>query len=539
TLPAPSSGTGTSADPLVYDDSLINTLDAPSGEYWGLLTVIDPEDSDASRPTYHTGVNPDTILPDTTRTVSARTYQVVPVEINFGLPTVVAVHPEGIVGGIDQEITFSAEVTGDPTSYDWDFDGATTPPTSAAVAPLIALPAASGVYHGTLTLLNSTGSSEPFAFSYTVGLPVPPTWQDHAIVGRPWQSFNSPTTVTSTVVNGRIAAVFQPGEPAATANIQYLRALVAVPESASDWSITTFSTKGTIPAIVNLGSEPAITFNSLTTSTTWYGAAQVADPASSGDWEFHDVGIPGTIHGITALGGRAVIISTDGNLLYARATVARPASAADWAFHDLGLVGGNASVAPVLTLAGPRLLFAYSRLGVGQYFGAKVAEPAAAADWYVEVFSNDSAGAPFVLPIPTGTGQDKVLIAYYGAGNMTLNYSIAQGQYTPVPGVYFFTERRELGPANAYVRPNVALLHNRLVLTTPQDGAGDVVLFRALTPTPAPFDWQTSVIPNGAFELDHPEIVITDNHLGVLYTEVNGSPNAQVTLRYRHADSAW
>jgi len=95
---------------------------------------------------------------------------------NPGLPVITAVEPTGVVGSAGGWTRFHAEVTNDPTSWQWDFTG------GASTADVTADPrvrfSTAGPITGSVQGTNSEGTSEPFPFSFQVtDAPIPPTWQ--------------------------------------------------------------------------------------------------------------------------------------------------------------------------------------------------------------------------------------------------------------------------------------------------------------------------------------------------------------------------
>ncbi|MEO7994706.1 MAG: hypothetical protein ABI743_09945, partial [bacterium] len=71
------------------------------------------------------------------------------------------------IGQLGDTITFHAETSSVPTSWDWTFDGGTDPPTSHDAEPSVELTAA-GMFTGSLVVHNDTGPSEKFNFIYEV-----------------------------------------------------------------------------------------------------------------------------------------------------------------------------------------------------------------------------------------------------------------------------------------------------------------------------------------------------------------------------------
>lgn len=85
----------------------------------------------------------------------------------FAAPTITAVSPTGVIGKANATVIFSATATEAPTSWEWDFDGATHPRTSADPSPGMIL-AKPGSYTGRVKACNVMGCSEPFSFNFTI-----------------------------------------------------------------------------------------------------------------------------------------------------------------------------------------------------------------------------------------------------------------------------------------------------------------------------------------------------------------------------------
>jgi len=76
------SGTGLPGNELRFTTTLTNVLGTSTpGRHYAMVRVIDPEDSDANRDTYHFGVDPVTLVPDAARAVQVRNYQVIPIDV--------------------------------------------------------------------------------------------------------------------------------------------------------------------------------------------------------------------------------------------------------------------------------------------------------------------------------------------------------------------------------------------------------------------------------------------------------------------------
>ncbi len=88
-----------------------------------------------------------------------------------GIPLIIRVNvPSGYTG---ENVTFSANVTGNPTpSYSWDFGSGADPSTSTEQAPTVVL-LAPGNYEGNLVVTNEKGSDSR-SFAYTVDEEPPP-----------------------------------------------------------------------------------------------------------------------------------------------------------------------------------------------------------------------------------------------------------------------------------------------------------------------------------------------------------------------------
>ncbi|MEO7995567.1 MAG: hypothetical protein ABI743_14305, partial [bacterium] len=75
-------GTGLPGDEYRFEGDLPNTLGAvTAGTHYALITATDPEDSDPAQPTYHFGVDPNTLAADASRALAVRGYGVVPITV--------------------------------------------------------------------------------------------------------------------------------------------------------------------------------------------------------------------------------------------------------------------------------------------------------------------------------------------------------------------------------------------------------------------------------------------------------------------------
>ncbi|MEO7994928.1 MAG: PKD domain-containing protein, partial [bacterium] len=542
TLPDAASGTGISDAPLTYNATLTNQTNAPAGEYWGLLQVTDPEDGDAARGTYHTGIDPDTILPDSTRTIGARTYQVVPITVGPAVPSVIAVTPSGVVGAMGHSITFSAQVSGTVTTYAWNFGSDATPPTSTVAAPLIALPDEPGSYNGTLTLTNAGGTGPAFPFSYEVGFPTPPHWAEHQITTHIWGFHQQPNAVPAAVINGVPAAVFQPNDELDNlTDVAYVRALTANPQSVADWSITMVGRIGHDPTLAEIAGRPVIAMADDVTGDLSYGTTPQANPTGPADWNFHVMAGGGSTPSITEHEGRPAVAYRVGAtvLWYARASSAVPTSTGDWNKHSVLLTSqAGPQIAVMQSEAGPRLVIGATFNMKGVIAGAKPLEPLSSSDWVTNYFDNDDpnsyAIALTTLPNPDGT--DALVVAWEDANNSGIT---RRGTwFAPTPGMIIFDAPMFLGQCAQQLRLGLTTSHGRPFMVIPKPNELGVQMFRGLSSHPLAFDWQ-SQDPFSIQTDTIDNIVPLDlgDHLGVFYLDLGSGAGAE--LHYAAADSPW
>lgn len=142
------------------------------GTYLACMKVTDAEaglDSD-----YHYGIDPGTFLP--TAAPLRDVYYPITYEV-FPVPAPTSARPEILgtpceLGGENGETgIFDLITTNTPTSHAWNFGGGFNPNT-ATVDPIIGLfTGITGVYIGSVTASNASGTSKPTFFAYNVGLP--------------------------------------------------------------------------------------------------------------------------------------------------------------------------------------------------------------------------------------------------------------------------------------------------------------------------------------------------------------------------------
>ncbi|HYE80023.1 MAG TPA: hypothetical protein VEI97_18745, partial [bacterium] len=171
----PEGGSGVPADPLIYRGTLSNTAGATAGMYVGMLQAVDPEDGDAQAASYRFGLDPHTLAPSPDRALEVRTFQAVPITVQFTGPEILSVSPTGVIGALSDMVTFRAVTTNSPTQWIWEFDGGTVPGSSTEETPTVELFSA-GTFSGSLTVGNAAGFSEPFEFSYTILAEAQPGW---------------------------------------------------------------------------------------------------------------------------------------------------------------------------------------------------------------------------------------------------------------------------------------------------------------------------------------------------------------------------
>lgn len=287
---------GEPGDEIPYTGLFLNALGtAPAGIVYGLVRFVDPADS-LNDSAYHFGVDPVTIAASPGRALATRTYQVIPVAVggSGGVPVITAVSPIGTIGCPGSNVTFSATVSGSPTSWSWNFGGGATPNTSTDANPLVTLGAA-GTYNGTVTATNGFGTSSPFNFSFTVS----------AAGGYNSYLFNT----TAAGDSGHFPDMeLYAGKPIVTSLRytagQYFLELSssssAIPGGAGDWTTTVVTSfAGQAPtlyqscyqAMLVHNGRIAITFNNDTTDRMNMAIANVTAPAIPGpsDWTIYEL----------------------------------------------------------------------------------------------------------------------------------------------------------------------------------------------------------------------------------------------------------
>ncbi|HYE80123.1 MAG TPA: hypothetical protein VEI97_19265, partial [bacterium] len=252
------------------------------------------------------------------------------------VPEITAVTPTGLIGALDQRVTFKATATGSPTAWQWTFSGGVDPLTSTAAQPTVLL-VTPGTYSGTVTATTSAGTSAPFAFQYTVPTTIVPfrTTNVHGgVVGQPAVGFDNSIVLLPPYYfaiayrespdNRLFVAVSQSFDPFATS---------------ADWTIHTVDTAAVRdPSMVMHNGRLAIAYYDGANSALKVARATVDEPDAATDWVIHTVESADTVGGDPSLlsGGGFLgvayerVAGTDFGIRYARATVITPSSAGDW-----------------------------------------------------------------------------------------------------------------------------------------------------------------------------------------------------------------
>jgi len=535
----PGSETGWSDDPLVYSNTLPNQEGATAGTYYACLRVTDPEFDDTARETYHAGVDATTLLPNAARAVPARTWQIVPITIGPDVPDISSVKPTGIIGGIDERITFSAVASNDPTSWSWDFGGGTVPNVSLDQTPLVQLASELGVYEGTVTASNAGGSSKSFAFSFRVLGPQQPSWRNYTL-----EEFATSTTDFGVphylaLFDGKPVAILSPN----WSNGPMLCALATVPnpESPADWSMhEVVANDGRMPSVFVHNGRLAIAYKRTSTASLMLARALVDVPDGPEDWATHVV-----FDGAEDEGNESQAIDYDGRIAivyqnftltsvdFALSTNTSPTATSDWTTHEIQ----NGARHPAITLAtglgGNRPVIAFSG-GAGnnsQVLQAKVASPSSIGDWgSVTTFTYSTVPQPNLLvSYPTASGLTGIIHAHvdpvlrqpvvlFTSGVLGLGNVQLASRYMTLEGHLALAD---LG---------LCVLNGRTAIVgTTWDS--NFVMYRATRPDPNNVDWVQSTISADPGLVNSLSLIPVDNAFMMLVDQTAPS-GREYSIRY-------
>lgn len=499
-------GTGLSNDPLLYANDIVNQEGATAGEYFGCLRITDPEYDDEARSLYHAGVDPDTLLPAAARAIPARTWQLVPITIGPAVPIITAVSPNGIVGAIDEPITFTPTVTGSPTAWDWDFGGGARIATSTVVAPSTFLAGLPGTFTGSVTATNAGGSSAPFEFTYRVLDPQRPDVAVHTI-----ESTLYGLSVTEGqrlfVINDRPVLLYSHYFGGSGINLNCAVAQVPVPDEAADWAIhQAFQGDGGGVSATLINDRLAFVMN-VGAPDSWLiaGFAEVDLPAASTDWTVGPVTpiLAGSDFGRTnrlmAAGGRAVVacsLEPADHLYICTAEVALPTSTADWTRYVISSDFTCFDLATLLLPEGERAALYYGDATVGETYLqiATAAAPLSVVDWTGGLLEDLGAASLSITRGRVFADQCELFTAAVvnpnGDIRLVRHRAFPGGGTNQVAAMTIGTPASNLVDAPVLVR-----LHNDRPLVYYRSADARHMLIRALRPEPLSTDWALQELP--------------------------------------------
>jgi len=559
-LGAPAGGTGTSAAPLIYNGTLENQRAVRRGRVPVCFRIVDPEAGDASRGTYHLGVDAVTLLPDAARAIPARTWQVAEVTILESPPVpdppvIQLVTPTGAVGVLDEFVRFSAVILNAPDTVSWDFGGGTTEPAASGLQVDVRLGGQQGVFTGTVTASKAAGDAVPYSFSYRVLPPVRPpfTRQDFGAVS---YMPGYPERGLVQVLNGRPTLFFTNYDQGlATTTIRVAHGLVADPQAPADWAVYN------IPGTANVGPISGAQVNGRLVVTYYqaadsppalnqlrYARATTATPASASDWNLTTIRQSadfdtqlGVRHALVEYAGRPALLVNENPTIsyyYLRSSAANPTGPGSWTSHllanyasngdgplDMCLSSGPNGVRPLITLSYNNIL---------QLLTPTVAEPASQSDWNLQpqqylpmkVMSIGSIGGNSSQPNLT-----YLVVAIEDGRLHCLRY-----RWDSVP---LTLEANFLFPgvsAYPFSRSELTWLNDRLaVITTDYSYSSNLVL-RALVPTPEATDWDMAALPGYGLRTG---IAASDDALLVLTSGGVAPGGSDLTWGYFRSQSSW
>jgi len=338
-LGTPTSGTGLSNAVFVYSNTLPNQTGAGAGTYYGCLRVTDVEFADTERGTYHAGVDATTLLPSTSRAVPARTWQIVPITVNAP-PVVTGVTPTGIVGAVDEKLTFQVTATGNPTTFEWSFGEGAREPTATGQNPTIYLGPNPGTFQGTVTATNTDGTSAPFSFSYRVLDPQRPDFSWHRVQFSGLE-MSIPDSQHLLLAGDRPVLLYSE-QMGANRPLRVAVAQTPLPESAGDWithNVIDDQVWNTAATIINDRIHFVVTVDDSAGKNPIHGRATVPLPTLPGHWVFAQMQAPelgqeyGTPMKLLSLNGRPYLFArrpAGGHLYGYNTNNPTPSGSGDW-----------------------------------------------------------------------------------------------------------------------------------------------------------------------------------------------------------------
>lgn len=243
-------------------------------------------------------------------------------------PRIFVVVPEGVVGALNEQVTFGLIASGSPTTYEWDFGPGAVPRTSSEKDPVVTL-ANAGENIGRATVSNNAGPSQEAVFKYRVSQA--PTWTSVAVD----PGHGMPGAVDFLIHQDRLTAAYVTGDPQ---DLRIVQAEIAAPIAASDWSAYTLDTRleGEIDLEV-IADRLAVLYArraSASLRPRLLAQAFVVHPASGADWQKFTLAEEGFLHRQTLVefeGAPALVYGLPGERLrLARATAPFPQTLTDW-----------------------------------------------------------------------------------------------------------------------------------------------------------------------------------------------------------------
>lgn len=362
-------------------------------------------------------------------------------------PRILEVVPSGLVGSIDDVVSFAAITAGTATSWHWDFGVAATPATITTEEPTVTL-ATRGHLTGRVTASNSDGDGPTFEFpmwvtkvphwqyvdpdrqverSYPVAIepygggvtvayqtktdlrpriarstvfpPGPNDWTETVFAG------NAANAIDLAVIDGRLAIAYSE-----SSLVRYAWARHTDPRSIADWQVGDMhgGTLGWSSALQELDGRPALVYFRGNFSV-WFAHGLDAFPAAPDDWTrfpVEETPVTGQWCTLAILDGRAMIPHQGGDLIslkLARATTAVPLSFADFHVHQIDQLPADTTQRlaerPAVTVLNGRLVVAAVTTNELRLAWALVPEPSSAADWRIDKVADGFAINPHLATI--------------------------------------------------------------------------------------------------------------------------------------------
>lgn len=546
-LGTPTSGTGLSNAVFVYSNTLPNQTGAGAGTYYGCLRVTDVEFADTERGTYHAGVDATTLLPSASRAVPARTWQIVPITVNAP-PVVTGVTPTGIVGAVDEKLTFQVTATGTPTSFDWNFGGGTREPTATGPAPEVYLGGLPGTFTGSVTATNADGTSAPYPFTYRVLDPQRPDFTWHR-VNFANLGLTFPDGQHVFVVDGRPILIYS--ELVGGSGDRPLRVSVSqvpLPTTAGDWFLHDVIPDGvwhTTAAMVDDRLAFIASVDDGGGIMPFYGRANVPIPGFAGNWVVtpmqapepgQEYAAPAKLLSLNGLPYAFVRRAANGYLYAYNTTTTTPTGSGDWirSYLEDNIVCFDATVQTMG--AEERVYLVLSDTSATQIWLSKVAKPQGDTDF------NTYSVYPEISNSVALTGRT--------VGNRVQLYMVERRSMEPYPqmrhlevfdpGVPVFgrayympveADGDSLFPVTMVMHNNRPILQYMPSITS---GDGPAVIFRARRPDPFLADWEMGHPgPNG--DLFRFSFASLDNRIAY-FASSNGMNEGLV---FGYSDGPW